>query len=211
MSTQSDSARPRIRTRRSPLWLLVGIVAVCLGGLGSAFVFGSITSSDHVLRVNRTIHRGEVIATQDVSVVSVGAGLDVRTVSDQRVSEVVGRPAVTDIPAGSLLVEGTWGEVGQPSGQSRVGVRLEPGRYPATDMRPGTPLLIVALPEGGAEGGAEAPALPGSVSATLVAAPAAQPDGRVTFDLYVPDAQAELVARLAATDRLAVVQVGGAR
>lgn len=207
MAQEHEAARPRIRTRRSPLWLLVGIVAVCLGGLGSAFVFSSLSSSDHVLRVNRTIHRGELIASQDVSVVSVGSGLDVRTVSDRRVSEVVGRPAITDIPEGSLLVEGTWGDSGQPSGQSRVGVRLEPGRYPATDMRPGTPLLTVALPEGESE----AATLPGSVAATLVAAPAAQPDGRVTFDLYVPEGQAELVARLAATDRLAVVQVGGER
>ncbi|MFP5282111.1 MAG: SAF domain-containing protein, partial [Actinomycetes bacterium] len=174
-----------------------------------AFVYSSVAASDPVLRVNRTIHRGEVITEADLAVVSVGAGIDVRTVTDERLREVVGRAAVSDIPGGSLLVEGSWGDPGQPLGTARVGVRIEPGRYPATDLVPGTSLLVVALPDANAVG-AQAE-LPASVETTLVDVPAAQPDGSVTVDLHVPSTQAETVARLASADRVSLVQQGSAR
>lgn len=203
------AARPRLRTRRSPLWLVIGILAVCLGGLASAWVHQSLTASDAVLRVNRTIHRGEVIAAQDLSVVRIGAGTDVRAVHDARVAEVVGRAASTDLPGGGLLVEGSWSEVAQPLGTSRVGLRLMPGRFPSTDLRPGSELLVVFVAEQNVA--AEQGSLPGSVSGVLVAAPASQSDGSFTFDLHVPSGQAELVARLAAAERVSLVQPGSTR
>ena len=202
-----DATRPRIRLRRSPLWLLAGILAVCLGGLASAFVYLSLAESDPVLRVNRTIHRGEVIQQADLSVVSLGAGVDVPAVGEARVGEVVGRAATTDLPGGSLLVDGSWGEDGVPVGNARVGVRLASGRFPTTDLRPGTSVLVVALP---AQGVVEQE-LPGSVAAALVGEPAAQADGSTVFALNVPAAAAEDVARLAAADRVALVQTGNGR
>ena len=47
------AARPRVRLRRSPVWLVAGILAVSLGGLASAFVYLQVAASDPVLRVNR--------------------------------------------------------------------------------------------------------------------------------------------------------------
>ncbi|MBK8462157.1 MAG: hypothetical protein IPL36_03680 [Nigerium sp.] len=209
----SDAARPRLRTRRSPAWLAAGIVAICLGGLGSAYVFTSLTASHSVLQVTRTLHRGELIQPTDLAAIPVGAALDVPTVSEARLGEVVGRAVVSDVPNGSLLVDGSWGEPGVPAGHSRVGLRLPSGRYPATDVRPGTPVLVVALPPpaAGVGAGAEADALPGSVRATLVSAPTAQPDGSFAFDLDVPAEAAEAVARLAAADRVVLVQVEARR
>ena len=202
-----DATRPRIRTRRSPLWLLAGILAVCLGGLASAFVYLELAAADPVLRVNRTIHRGEVIQAADLSVVSIGSGVDVRTVADARAAEVVGQAAATDLPGGSLLVDGSWGAGGVPLGSARVGLRLQAGRFPSTDLRPGTEVLIVALPT---QGSAEEE-LPGSVPASLVSEPAGQPDGSSLFSLTVQEGAAEEVARLAAAERVALVQTGNGR
>lgn len=203
-----DTARARVRLRRSPLWLVAGILAVALGGLASAFVYLQVAASDPVLRVNRTVHRGEVIQAADLSVVQVGTGLDVRTVPDTRAAEVVGRAAVTDLPGGSLLVDGSWGDANVPAGSARVGMRLAPGRFPTSDLRPGTQVLVVALPGQSGAGDAE---LPGSVAATLVGEPSGQTDGSTLFGLTVPSASAELVARLAAADRVALVQTGNGR
>lgn len=205
----SDAARPRLRIRRSPAWLAAGIVAICLGGLGSAYVFTSLTASDPVLQVTRTLHRGEVIQLADLAVIPVGAALDVPSVGEGRLGEVVGRAVVSDVPKGSLLVEGSWGEPGVAAGRSRVGLRLPSGRYPATDVRPGTPVLVVALPPPAAGAGSDA--LPDSVRATLVSAPVAQPDGSFAFDLDVPVEDAEAVARLASADRVALVQIEARR
>lgn len=203
-----DATRPRLRLRRSPLWLAAGILAICLGGLASAFVYLQVAASDPVLRVNRTIHRGEVIQAADLSVVHVGTGLDVRTVPDARAGEVVGQAAVTDLPGGSLLVDGSWGDSNVAAGSARVGLKLGPGRFPATDLRPGTTVLVVAL---SGQGGALEEDLPGSVTATLVGQASGQADGSTLFVLTVPSASAELVARLAAADRIALVQTGNGR
>ncbi len=205
----SDAARPPLRIRRSPAWLAAGIVAICLGGLGSAWVFSSLTASQPVLQVTRTLYRGELIQPSDLAVIPVGAALDVPTVSEGRLADVVGRSVVSDVPKGSLLVDGSWGEPGVPAGRSRVGVRLSSGRYPASDVRPGTSVLVVALPPPAAAVGAGTGAdeLPDSVRATLVSAPAAQADGSAAFDLDVPAEDAETVARLAASDRVVLVQV----
>lgn len=203
-----DVTRPRIRLRRSPLWLIAGILAVALGGLASAFVYLQVAASDPVLRVNRTIHRGEVIQAADLAVVHVGSGLDVRTVSDTRARDVVGKAAVTDLPGGGLLVDGSWGETHVLVGSARVGVRLSPGRFPTTDLRPGTEVLVVALAGPGGVGEED---LPGSVNATLVGSASAQSDGSTLFALNVPAASAEMVARLAAADRVALVQTGNGR
>lgn len=203
-----DATRPRIRLRRSPLWLVAGILAVALGGLASAFVYLQVAASDPVLRVNRTIHRGEIIQAADLSVVQVGSGLDIRTVPDARAGEVVGQAAVTDLAAGGLLVEGTWGDSHVAAGSARVGLKLTPGRFPTTDLRPGTAVLVVALP---VQGGVEEESVPGSVPATLIGQAAAQPDGSTLFSLTVAADSAELVARLAAADRVALVQTGNGR
>ncbi|MDO5535724.1 MAG: SAF domain-containing protein [Propionibacteriaceae bacterium] len=189
------------------MWLLAGILAVCLGGLASAFVYLSVVASEPVLRVNRTIHRGEVIQPADLSVVALGAGIDVRAVPEERVSEVVGKAATTDIPAGGLLVEGVWGEPGVALGSARVGLRLAPGRFPDADLRPGTSVLVVALPDPSAVD----QEVPGSVEASIVGTPAAQGDGATLFALNVPAGSAEQVARLAAADRVALVQTGSGR
>ena len=51
----------------------------------------------------------------------------------------------------------------------------------------------------------------GSVNATLVGSASAQSDGSTLFALNVPAASAEMVARLAAADRVALVQTGNGR
>lgn len=208
-SPTPDQPRPRVRLRRNPRWLLAGVLAVALGGLSTAFLFMSVTSADPVLRVNRTVYRGETIRPADVSVIAVARGIDLKTVSGAHLDEVVGSTAVTDLPAGSLLVAGSYGPAGLAEGQSRVGLKLAAGRLPTTDLVPGTAVLLVALPAASAtEPDAN---LPPSVAGTLATAPVAQPDGGFVLDVSLASDRAEAIARLAAADRLAVVRQGGGR
>lgn len=208
--TLSDATRARLRLRRNPLWLLAGVVAICLGGLASAFLYLSVADTQPVLATTRTVYRGELIAQDDLSVIPIAAGVELRTIPGDRLTEVVGKAAQTDIPSGSLVVEGTFGDSSLSPGQVRVGLRLAAGRLPGGDLLPGTPVLIVALPA--AQGATvESDGLPASVQATLLGAGVAQPDGSVVVDVTVPAERAEQVARLAAADRVAVVQQGTSR
>lgn len=199
-----DVRRPRLRLRRNPTWLLAGVLAVCLGGLASAYLFMSAAASEQVLRTNRTIYRGEVVAAADLSVVSVGGGAGLRTIPAGDLDSLIGQVALVDLPGGSLVVSDAVGDGGLAGGESRVGVRLEAGRYP-TGLLPGTAVLVVALPADGLATDAAA-LLPASVPATLVAAPAAQPDGSVVVDLTLAADQAEAVSRLAAAGRVTLVE-----
>lgn len=205
MSTPEISpSRLRLRVRRNPTWLLAGLLAVCLGGLATAWLVTSATASEPVLRVNRTIHRGEVIAAPDLSVVLVSRSPDVQGVPGDRLADVTGKAAVSDLVGGSLLVEGSWGDPALATGRSRVGVRLEAGRFPSVDLRPGASVLVVALP---AQNAAAGDPLPASVAATLAIVPAVQPDGSFVADLTVPAESAEVVARLASAGRVSLVEV----
>lgn len=204
--TSRPEAPPRVRLRRDRRWLFAGILAVALGGLATAFLVTSVSAADPVLRVNRTVYRGETIAPTDLSVVTVGRGLDVPTVSGDQLDEVVGAAAVTDLARGSLLVADSFGPAGLPPGRARIGVRLEAGRLPSAGLVPGAPLLVVALPASSATGVADED-LPASVTATLATAPTQSPDGSFVVDLTLASDRAEAVARLAATDRVAIVGV----
>lgn len=202
-----DVRRPRLRPRRNPVWLVAGLLAISLGGLASAFLFSSAAATDDVLVLTRTVHRGEVIDPSDLAVVAVGAGDGLATVPGERVSEVTGQAALTDLPRGSLLVHGSWGATGLREGVARVGLRLEAGHHPA-DLLPGSTVLVVALPDAGVGAAPADPdaALPASVPATVVAAPVVQPDGAAVVDVTLPAEQAETVARLAAAGRVALVE-----
>ncbi len=194
----------RVRLRRNPRWLLAGILAVCLGGLGSAFLFMSLAATQPVVKVNRTIYRGEVIQATDLSVVQIGRGEDLRVVSGARASELVGQAAVVDLPDGSLVVEGTTGRPEVPTAYTRVGLRLAPGRLPVTTLPSGSKVLIVALPAPAAAGKAEP--LESSVGATTVGTPTLAADGSTLVDVTVPAGRAEAIARLAASDRIVLVR-----
>lgn len=206
-SPTPEASRTRLRLRRSPRWLIAGVLAVVLGGLGSAFLYTSLAAADPVVRVNRTVHRGQTIQQADLGVVSVARGIDVPTVPASRLAEVVGSAAVTDLAQGSLLVADAYGPAALAPGTSRLGVRLAAGRLPSADLTPGTPLLVVALPAPTASG-AGSEALPASVGATLATVPAQQPDGSWVVDLTLGADRAEAVARLAAAGRVALVRVG---
>lgn len=206
--TTATPSRAPMRLRRSPRWLIAGVLLVALGGLGTAYAVSSLASSQDVLAATRTVHRGEVIAASDLSVVSVSRSAGLSTVAAGEAPELVGQVAATDIPAGSLLVAGSVGAPEIPPGMSRVGLRLAPGRLPASGLHPGSPVLVVALPEQQASQPDSEPEV--SVPATVAAEPVAQPDGSVVVDVLTPGEHAEAVARLSATDRVALVRQGDA-
>ena len=136
-----------LRPRRNPRLLVSGVIAICLGGLGSAALYISVTDARSVVRTNRTIYRGEVIQAADLGVTSVGGTLGVRTVPAERVGELIGRTALTDLPGGSLFPPDSVGPAEVPPGSSRIGLKLAPGRVPVSPLPAGTPVLLVAVPK----------------------------------------------------------------
>lgn len=208
MPVTPPARRSRLRLRRHPAWLIGGLLAVCLGGLASAYLFTSAAHTEDVLTMAATVHRGDTITAGDVAVVSLGAGDRLNTVSSAEVNDVIGQTALVDLAQGTLVVTGTYGEDPVPAGVVRVGVRLDAGRYP-TGLDSGDEVLVVALPVDGSDAATDE-ALPSSVPASVGGTPLDQGDGSILVNLYVADTHAESVGRLAAANRLVLVEQGSA-
>lgn len=189
--------------RRRPRWILAGALAMVIGALGSVVLWTQIADTSSVLRLNRTVYRGEIIQAQDLSPVTVGRlnGLDL--VSADAVGTVVGKPARTDIAEGGLLTTASVGAVDLPEDTAVVGLRLDEGRVPRIPLDPGASVLLVeAAPDRtDAAGGTRAFRAeihrPVETSSDQVA---------VLVDVAVARRDAEEVARLAAADRIVLVR-----
>lgn len=195
------------RARRNVRWLAMGALLIALGGIGGGALFATLSSADTVITITRTVYRDQVITHADLGVVSLTGAAGVESVSADRIEEVVGSTALTDLTAGSLLNPASFGLAPVEAGTARVGLRLAAGRLPTSPLPPGTAVLLVPVGRDGAE-----PPAGASILARVAAVADPTPDGAELIDVTVPDTEAERVARLAAADQLALVrQAGGSR
>ena len=194
----------QVRNRRNLRWMAVGVLAVCLGGLGAALLYGNLSNAHTVLVVKRTVYRDQVITAADLGATSAVPALGVETLSSDQLDTVVGRTALSDLVEGSLLSPRSFGEPAVEAGSVRIGLRLAAGRLPSAAMPPGTEVLLVPVGRDGAE-----PPAGASVAARISTAAAVLPDGASIVDVSVPAAEGERVVRLAANEQLALVRLPG--
>jgi hypothetical protein len=95
------------------------------------------------------VERGQVLAVEDLRVVHVGSD-DVLAVTPADRSELlVGRAAVADLPAGTLLtVEQVTAGATLTPGAGVVGLALSPGQYPTPRLAIGDRVTVVEVANG---------------------------------------------------------------
>lgn len=197
----------RLRARRNLRLITVGVLAICLGGLGAAALYTSVAGTESVISIRRTVYRDQPISADDLGLVSLASSPGVATVPGRRLADVVGQTALVDLVEGSLLSPRGYGSAAVDSGAVRLGVRLAPGRVPVGELPPGTAVLLVAVAPGGGAPPGEA-----SYAGRVASAATVLADGASVLDIAVPVAQAEAVARLAAGEQLVLVrQAEGSR
>jgi hypothetical protein len=194
----------QVRNRRNLRWMAVGVLAVCLGGLGAALLYGNLSNAHTVVVVKRTVYRDQVITAADLGATSAVPALGVETLPSDQLDTVVGRTALSDLVEGSLLSPRSFGEPAVETGNVRIGLRLAAGRLPSAQMPPGTEVLLVPVGRDGAE-----PPVGASVTGRIATAAAVLPDGASIVDVSVAAAEAERVVRLAASEQLALVRLPG--
>ncbi|MCC6494942.1 MAG: hypothetical protein IT193_01645 [Propionibacteriaceae bacterium] len=206
MAEERLGASP-VRTRRNLRWMAVGVLAVCLGGLGAALLYSNLSSAQSVLTVKRTVYRDQVISAADLGVTSAVPAAGVETVASGQLEEVVGRTALVDLGEGTLLSPRAYGEPPVELGSVRLGLRLAAGRLPAAPMPPGTGVLLVPVGRDGGE-----PPAGASITGRIATAATTLPDGAALVDVAVAAGEGERVARLAAAEQLVLLrQAGGQR
>ncbi len=196
---------PKLRRRRTHL---LGIAALLIvAGLAAVFIVQQLQTQNRVIQVRADIPRGAVIKASDLAEVTVGAIPGVSTVSAEQMPGMVGKRAAIDLAKGSFLPAGGVGSVAIPAaGQTLVGIRLDQGRMVIGDVTPGSRLrLIVTAPQGGDPSFKDGNSARQFAAVLVGSSPAL--DGAATLvNVQVEQRNAALVAQLAATGRIAIVQ-----
>ncbi|MCK9904197.1 SAF domain-containing protein [Frankia sp. Cpl3] len=194
---------------------LVGVLLIALSVAAFVVVGGERDGRRELLVVTRDIPAGQVLTTQDLRPVSVGAGVGVDVVAADTVDAVVGRVAVVPLVAGSLLPAGAVGDRSRvpPAGRAVVGAALKAGQYPPELARgDGVSVILTAASTSAADPTVSTPATGApvrSVQGLVVTvqgdetSPAG--DSGAVVSLQVADGDAEAVAEAAAAGRVALV------
>ncbi|MEN9504747.1 MAG: acyltransferase domain [Actinomycetota bacterium] len=200
--TSPFGARSRVRAQ----WLLLASALTVLAGVLVAWALSRAAARTDVVAAARPVAVGAEIVTDDLTVVAVAVDDAVTgLVPAGSIDDLVGRVATVPVDAGSLIVAGMWATGAELGDDERaVGALLGLGRLPE-QLAAGGAALAVSIDGGDAATGEPlAPALPVTVRVLAVRR---LDTGDTSLVLAVPVADAPAVARLAATDRLALVGV----
>ena len=196
---------PKLRRRRTHL--LAVLVLVLVGGLAAVYIVDQLQTQNRVIQVQANLPRGAVIKVTDLAEVTVGSIQGVSTVPADQLATLVGQRATIDLAKGSLLPAGGVGAVAVPAaGHTLVGIRLDQGRMVVGDVAIGSKMrLIVTAPQGGDPAFKDGNSGRQFAAVLMESTPAL--DGAATLiNVQVAQKDASLVAQLAATGRIAVVQ-----
>ncbi|EXG80716.1 SAF domain-containing protein [Cryptosporangium arvum] len=209
--TSGPVPAPRVvgqrRVRTGHLGLAVALVAI--GGLLAAFAFYAATRTGDFLAVARPVAAGATITEADLAVVQVNSAAGLTPLAASQRGSVVGKRAKVSLVPGTLLTADqlTDTELVGP-GQQQVGVGLKPEQMPASQLRPGDKVRLVALAAPNSSSTEESSS-PEVFTATVVgASPRRENQERTVVYVAVSESDAARVVELAGAERLGVVLTG---
>jgi hypothetical protein len=138
-----DPPEPAVRRVRVPQ-LALGVLLTGLAALGFVLFNAASAQRTPVVALATDVQRGQVLEVEDLQVVHVGTDDVLALTPADRSDLLVGRAAVTDLAAGTLL---TTDQVAAGStltpGAGVVGLALAPGQYPTPRLAIGDLVSVV--------------------------------------------------------------------
>lgn len=204
--TALEPPRRRVRLPETGMGLLIMIGFA----LAAVLWHTSTTRREPALALAADIPRGEVLEAGDLTVVYLSSDDPIAHVPPESEGDLVGQVAVADLGTGTLLTRSqvaAGAALGADEGV--VGLALDPGQFPALDLRPGDRVNVVSgLPAGG-DGGAGGGAARGVLSsgAAVYAVEDLGTEGRQFVSLQMLEAEANRVARAAEESSVRLVLV----
>jgi len=201
--------RAAARARRIDLRVLVALVLLLAGVLGTFGVVRRLAAHTPVLVMARQVQAGATIGADDVRVAELGLTSGVATLPPQARDRVVGQVAVVPLAAGQVLAPDLVTQ-SAPVGADQVAmsVALPPEQAAGGMVRAGDQVELIATPRS-ATGDGHAVVLLESVRVLAVSA-SADPSGsgKLVISLVVPRQRAPAVAQ-AAAGRVDLAVLGG--
>jgi hypothetical protein len=188
----NKGGRVSVRTQ----WTALAGAFIVLAGVVVAWALARAADRVQVVQIAQEVRAGEIISADDLVLAGVAHDGTVAALVPAAAAETaIGKVASIDLQPGALLQSGMWRDAPTlGAGEQRVGVVLQPGRFPDDLGRGDT---AVAAPLDPAD-----PLVPVGVRVLDVAV---TPEGATTLTLAVPGAAAVSVARLGAAEQLVLV------
>ena len=208
----TDSFRlepPSGRRARIPE-LVVGVALMVGFALAAVLWHMSSSEKESALALARPVQRGHVIEPADLRVVYLASDDPIARLPRNQSGAVIGRVALTDMPAGTLLTSGSVAaRITIGANEGVVGLALDPGQAPAKELLPGDLVNVVAGP---VEGAANATASGGTTvlasRATVFSVGDIGTQGRRFVSIKLPELDANRVAAAAERGPVRLVLVG---
>jgi hypothetical protein len=144
----SDALRlepPLSSGRRRLPELVLGIFLVAGCALGAVLLAQSGRERTPVLALRHEVQRGQVLTDDDIEEVRVGSDSDISYVKAGDDDQVVGRAALTDLAAGTLVTADQFAPQTEvlASGDGAVGLALEASEMPSVGLVPGDLVTVI--------------------------------------------------------------------
>ncbi|MDE0804231.1 MAG: SAF domain-containing protein [Acidimicrobiales bacterium] len=125
----------------------LGALVLVVSALAALWLFTSSSERTSVLALANPVERGEVLDIDDLVSVEVASDDALVVLRPEQSVDMVGRVALTDLPAGVLLTPSQFA-VASPlaSGEGIVGLDLESGQVPSSRLTPGTTVSVILTP-----------------------------------------------------------------
>jgi hypothetical protein len=202
--------RPALPTGSGPNLTLVaaGVVVLVLSAVGAILVLRSIGARSAVVVMAIDVPAGRPIERSHLATTSIGGGEGAEAVDASGLDELVGRTAVVALPAGAILHPDHLADQGTAARSVVVGIQIDAGALPVTDMAPGSEVIVLAALAKPASDEAGAARRIGE--ATVIEVTSGEDQRGITVSLRVPEADVDEVTQAAADDliQLALVESG---
>lgn len=200
--------------------LALAIALIVVGALGTAALVLTVSPEGTYLVAARDIDFGARFREGDLTTVRLSHSPELRAISAGDIDRVVGNYATTALKAGTVLISDhvTGDEFAAGPGERLVGITLPGDRLPAQGIRPGTLVRLVDTTEATTNPAEEEPPpRPRSWQATVVFVDEGNTSGpfggagseNTTVDVLVDEAEADIIAQLAANDNLSLTVLPG--
>lgn len=210
-TTETAPTRPAAvgqptKSRRRVWMIALGITIILIGALATWYVTSTTSRTVAVLTTSADVQRGEAITQNDLTTISIAGGQNVDAIPASEASEIVGKVASVDLPAGSLLTtSNTLDTLPVPEGSSIVGIALNSSQLPSYRLVAGDAVRLVDTPV--AQG--EPPTSdPQTFDATVFTTTYDEANQTWIVDVVVPEREAASIAARAATQRVSIVLDG---
>ncbi|MDH6115648.1 hypothetical protein P3T36_007265 [Kitasatospora sp. MAP12-15] len=186
--------------------IAASIALIAVGSLAGAYQYVATGQRIGVLAVARDVPAGATITADDLVEARIASDPLLKPVPSQDLAKVIGKRAVTSLPAGTLLSEqAVTSSPLMTSGQQLASIALAPAQFPATPFTPGQRLQLVHTPKDGSTGTAQAPEAPMAAGVVRVGKP--DNAGDIVVDVAVTAMDGPTLARWAARGEVAFLQL----